>query len=105
MKHWFQELKHLLKKKALHKLHQLTIHFQDLLRQQIQLQFQLLTYPSFRHLLIDEVYAILNDLVKEEVRRLIADEKIRPDGRKPDEIRPHLMLLMLIQIKLEFVHV
>ncbi|PTI13971.1 polyribonucleotide nucleotidyltransferase [Staphylococcus warneri] len=38
--------------------------------------------------LIKEVYAILNDLVKEEVRRLIADEKIRPDGRKPDEIRP-----------------
>ena len=26
--------------------------------------------------------------IKEEVRRLIADEKIRPDGRKPDEIRP-----------------
>ena len=39
-------------------------------------------------LLIKEVYAILNELVKEEVRRLIADEKIRPDGRKPDEIRP-----------------
>ena len=39
-------------------------------------------------MLIDEVYAILNDLVKEEVRRLIGDEKIRPDGRKPDEIRP-----------------
>ncbi|MDU0965444.1 MAG: polyribonucleotide nucleotidyltransferase [Staphylococcus lugdunensis] len=39
-------------------------------------------------LLINEVRAILNDLVKEEVRRLIADEKIRPDGRKPDEIRP-----------------
>lgn len=38
--------------------------------------------------LIKEVFAILNDLVKEEVRRLIADEKIRPDGRKPDEIRP-----------------
>ena len=38
-------------------------------------------------LLINEVHAILNDLVKEEVRRLIADEKIRPDGRKPDEIR------------------
>ena len=27
-------------------------------------------------MLIDEVYAILNDLVKEEVRRLIADEKL-----------------------------
>lgn len=39
-------------------------------------------------LLINEVHAILNDLVKEEVRRLIAAEKIRPDGRKPDEIRP-----------------
>ncbi|WP_278925717.1 polyribonucleotide nucleotidyltransferase [Staphylococcus auricularis] len=38
--------------------------------------------------LIAEVYNILNDLVKEEVRRLIADEKIRPDGRKTDEIRP-----------------
>ncbi|MGX0035212.1 polyribonucleotide nucleotidyltransferase [Staphylococcus auricularis] len=37
--------------------------------------------------LIAEVYNILNDLVKEEVRRLIADEKIRPDGRKTDEIR------------------
>ena len=35
-----------------------------------------------------EVNAILNDLVKEEVRRQIADDKIRPDGRKPDEIRP-----------------
>ena len=31
--------------------------------------------------LINEVYSILNDLVKEEVRRLIADEKIRPDGQ------------------------
>ena len=38
--------------------------------------------------LIKEVNSILNDLVKEEVRRLIAEEKIRPDGRKTDEIRP-----------------
>lgn len=37
---------------------------------------------------IAEVNSILNDLVKEEVRRQIADEKVRPDGRKPDEIRP-----------------
>ena len=36
---------------------------------------------------LKRVYAILNDLIK-EVRRLIADEKIRPDGRKVDEIRP-----------------
>lgn len=31
---------------------------------------------------------ILNNLVKEEVRRLITDEKLRPDGRAPEEIRP-----------------
>lgn len=38
--------------------------------------------------LIQEVNQIVNALIKEEVRRLIADEKVRPDGRKPDEIRP-----------------
>ncbi|RIO46642.1 polyribonucleotide nucleotidyltransferase [Staphylococcus hyicus] len=38
--------------------------------------------------LIQEVNQIINALIKEEVRRLIADEKVRPDGRKPDEIRP-----------------
>src|SRR5699024_4344884 len=27
-------------------------------------------------------------IVKAEVRRLITDEKVRPDGRQPDEIRP-----------------
>ncbi|MEK3886928.1 polyribonucleotide nucleotidyltransferase [Bacillus sp. FSL K6-3431] len=37
---------------------------------------------------ISDVKQILNNLVKEEVRRLITVEKIRPDGRKPDEIRP-----------------
>lgn len=31
---------------------------------------------------------ILDKMVKEEVRRLITDEKIRPDGRTPSEIRP-----------------
>ena len=34
------------------------------------------------------VSEILNSLVKEEVRRLITDEKIRPDGRAPEQIRP-----------------
>lgn len=37
---------------------------------------------------IKQVKSILDDIVKEEVRRLITKEKIRPDGRKPDEIRP-----------------
>ncbi|NLC95902.1 MAG: polyribonucleotide nucleotidyltransferase [Bacilli bacterium] len=30
----------------------------------------------------------LHDILKEEVRRLITEEKVRPDGRKLDEIRP-----------------
>lgn len=37
---------------------------------------------------IKQVKGILDDMVKEEVRRLITKEKIRPDGRKPDEVRP-----------------
>lgn len=37
---------------------------------------------------LGEVKEILSDIVKEEVRRLITHDKIRPDGRKLDEIRP-----------------
>lgn len=34
------------------------------------------------------VSKILDTLVKDEVRRLITEDKVRPDGRKPEEIRP-----------------
>ena len=37
---------------------------------------------------IKQVKEVLNKIVKEEVRRLITVDKIRPDGRKIDEIRP-----------------
>ncbi|GAC43180.1 polyribonucleotide nucleotidyltransferase [Paenibacillus popilliae] len=37
---------------------------------------------------MDDVKETLYDIVKEEVRRLITHEKVRPDGRKLDEIRP-----------------
>ncbi|MFN7250790.1 MAG: polyribonucleotide nucleotidyltransferase [Anaerobacillus sp.] len=37
---------------------------------------------------LGEVKEILHKIVKEEVRRLITKEKIRPDGRAKDEIRP-----------------
>ncbi|MBC6971934.1 polyribonucleotide nucleotidyltransferase [Bacillus sp. Xin] len=37
---------------------------------------------------LGQVHEILYKIVKEEVRRLITVEKIRPDGRKSDEIRP-----------------
>ncbi|MGE6299328.1 polyribonucleotide nucleotidyltransferase [Guptibacillus hwajinpoensis] len=36
----------------------------------------------------DEVKSILNSFVKQEVRRLILKDKVRPDGRGVDEIRP-----------------
>ncbi|KEK25735.1 polyribonucleotide nucleotidyltransferase [Bacillus gaemokensis] len=37
---------------------------------------------------LGQVNEVLSKIVKEEVRRLITVEKIRPDGRKGDEIRP-----------------
>lgn len=37
---------------------------------------------------VQRVHEIQEDIVHQEVRRLITDEKIRPDGRKVDEIRP-----------------
>ena len=37
---------------------------------------------------IQQVSAVLDSIVKNEVRRLITEEKVRPDGRKVDEIRP-----------------
>lgn len=40
----------------------------------------------------EETLAVVNktfdSLIKEEVRRLITEEKVRPDGRRPEEIRP-----------------
>ena len=38
--------------------------------------------------LLTKVKLVLEDIEKAEFRRLVADEKIRPDGRKVDEIRP-----------------
>ncbi|MCT8139864.1 polyribonucleotide nucleotidyltransferase [Anaerobacillus sp. CMMVII] len=37
---------------------------------------------------LGEVKEVLHIIVKEEVRRLITKEKVRPDGRAKDEIRP-----------------
>jgi len=38
--------------------------------------------------LLKDVNEVLYDIVKEEVRRLITHDKVRPDGRKVNEIRP-----------------
>lgn len=37
---------------------------------------------------LKQVKIVLHDLEKDEVRRLITEDKIRPDGRKTDEVRP-----------------
>ncbi|MDD3028232.1 MAG: polyribonucleotide nucleotidyltransferase [Erysipelotrichaceae bacterium] len=37
---------------------------------------------------LKQVKIIIHDLEKDEVRRLITEDKIRPDGRKIDEVRP-----------------
>jgi len=38
--------------------------------------------------LINDVHDVADNLEKEEVRRLITEDKIRPDGRGTDEVRP-----------------
>ncbi len=38
--------------------------------------------------ILSDVKDIVSDIVKDEVRRAISQDKVRPDGRKPDEIRP-----------------
>ena len=37
---------------------------------------------------VKDTHEILHDIIKDEVRRLITQDKIRPDGRALDEIRP-----------------
>ncbi len=37
---------------------------------------------------LKQVKIVLHDLEKDEVRRLITEDKVRPDGRKVDEVRP-----------------
>ncbi|HLR63852.1 MAG TPA: polyribonucleotide nucleotidyltransferase [Pseudogracilibacillus sp.] len=37
---------------------------------------------------ISQVKTVLEDIVKDEVRRLITEDKVRPDGRGVEEIRP-----------------
>ncbi len=46
------------------------------------------SYEEEEQATVKQVKSILDKMVKEEVRRLITKEKIRPDGRNPEEIRP-----------------
>lgn len=37
---------------------------------------------------VSQVHKVQEEIVTDEVRRLISEDKIRPDGRRPDELRP-----------------
>lgn len=44
--------------------------------------------PLAHDIAMNEGKEVLEDFVRKEVRRLITEDKVRPDGRKVDEIRP-----------------
>ena len=57
---------------------------------EVKALFEKKSYPNNdeQEKALKEVEMILETIISEEVRRLITEEKIRPDGRKVDEIRP-----------------
>ena len=61
----------------------------DELRKEVVTQFEeLYKNEENKEGIINQVNKVLDNIEYEEVRRLITEEKIRPDGRKIDEIRP-----------------
>lgn len=62
----------------------------DDLMAEVKANFEARDYTSEdnKKSVLKQVGIVLHDLEKEEVRRLITEQKIRPDGRKLDEIRP-----------------
>ncbi len=62
----------------------------DALKKEIIDDYDTRSYPSEKDHIkcMRMVNDILEKMVADEVRRLITEEKIRPDGRKVDEIRP-----------------
>lgn len=62
----------------------------DALKKEITDEYENKTYKNEKEKLMNMLMVndILETMVANEVRRLITEEKIRPDGRKVDEIRP-----------------
>ncbi len=65
-------------------------HAIDEIEQEIEAEYAAKEYltEKDKNTTISNVHNIMEDIVHNEVRRLITEEKIRPDGRKVDEIRP-----------------
>lgn len=59
-----------------------------------------------KEFVLKQVKEIMENVVRDEVRRLITEDKVRPDGRKIDEIRPldaqaHLYLAYMVRLCLQ----
>lgn len=65
-------------------------HAIDEIEQEIEAEYAAKEYltEKDKNTTISNVHNIMEHIVHNEVRRLITEEKIRPDGRKVDEIRP-----------------
>lgn len=59
----------------------------DLVKEEV-LEYFSEKYEDQEEVDIKDVEAVLNNIIKEETRNLILRDKIRPDNRKHDEIRP-----------------
>lgn len=59
-------------------------------KDEVKKAFEAKSYPNQEDQAkaLKEVEMVLETIISEEVRRLITEEKIRPDGRKVDEVRP-----------------
>ena len=62
----------------------------DEINAEVEAEYEERTYTDEKEkaLVIKQVKEILHDVVKDEVRRLITEDKVRPDGRQITEIRP-----------------
>ncbi len=86
-KKYEQQLKELIKKQARLKMERdekselvdnITAYLND----------EILNNDDEREVESGQVKEIVEKLMKQEARRMILEDKVRPDGRKPDEIRP-----------------
>ncbi|MDR0832246.1 MAG: polyribonucleotide nucleotidyltransferase, partial [Bacillales bacterium] len=62
----------------------------DAVNEEVEALFEERTYKDdkAKKLVLRQVHDVFHDIVKDEVRRLITVEKIRPDGRGIEEVRP-----------------
>lgn len=62
----------------------------DAIKAEVNEHYESLTYKDEKekNKFMMQVHDVLETIVAEEVRRLITEDKVRPDGRKVDEIRP-----------------